>query len=185
MLLAEFESTDEFLAHYSIYRATVSDIVKEAARNFPLAAATFAKVYLSFLLEKFGMLPIVSVSTEAYAELDSYVLYLEAICTSVISSLQSSTSELSLQSAEVAELGEVARLLLTWQPLAPLLVLNKLRFLSSISCVFNLSATLTSSCFEYLFQMMNYDCTSLKDDSIEDQVLQVNMQMVGTNAAAT
>ena len=45
MLLVEFESADEFLGFYGVFRATVSDLVKEAARTFPVVAAAFMRGY--------------------------------------------------------------------------------------------------------------------------------------------
>ena len=177
MLLSEFESADEFMSHYGIYRATISDLVKEVSRGFPVVATTFVRTYLSFLLEKMGGLPIASVQTEAYVEIDSFVLFLEGVCSSVMGSFSNTSGGECLQSAEVAVLADIAQLVLAWQPVAPLLVLNKMRFLSGLPSVLNLSAPFTSACFEYLFQMLSYDCDSIQDDSIDDQVMQVLMNL--------
>lgn len=171
--MAEFESGDEFMANYGIYRATVCDLVREAARCFPLVAAMFAKSYLSFVIERLGMHPIVAVQSEAYVEIDSFVLFLEGICTVVMSSIRSSDLGAGHMSPEVVALADSAQLVLAWQPVAPLLVLNKLRFLSGIPGVLNLSAPFTSSCFEYLFSLLSYECTDVKDTAVEDQVMQV------------
>lgn len=174
MLLVDFESADEFLGFYGVFRATVSDLVKEAARTFPVVAAAFMRGYLSFVLDRYGAFPIVSVHSEGYIETESCVLFLDGVCVTATAGVDPEV----VLSGDLTALVECARYVLSWAPVAPLLVLNKMRCLSSVSAVLNASAPLTTACFEYLFQMLSYECTSIQDPTIEDQVMQVSFAVL-------
>lgn len=167
-MVVEFESADEFLGFYGIFRATVSDLVKEATRTFPVVAAAFMRGYLSFVLDRCEALPVVSVHCEGYAETESCVLFLEGVCVTATAGVDPNV----VLSGELTALVECARCVLSWDPMAPLLMLNKMRCLSSVSTVLNVSAPLTTACFEYLFQMLSYEST-IEDPTVEDQVMQV------------
>jgi hypothetical protein len=126
VLLTEFESAEEFIGSYGVLRAVVSDLVKEAARGFPVVAARFISNYLSFVVDKLGAEMTSSVNSEAYVETENCVLFLESVCNSISMGVADSAGVV-LVSPEVETMGGCAQRVLAWQPLAPLLVVNKMR----------------------------------------------------------